>query len=111
MNYPEALVYKTSTCRLQTGMYILEPGKDMGDVPDIAGNLTIWHGHTNLCWKSSNPDDPNYLKLGGVSIGGRCTSGTLRVEPPMLHVWVVDNPCGPFAGTDLGNATGSCEGH
>jgi hypothetical protein len=108
--YPEALVYKTSTQTLQTVMYILEPGKDMDDVVDIAGNLTVWHGHNNLCWKSTNPDLPGYLKLGGAAIGNRCTGGTLRIEPPMLHVWVTENPCGPFAGTDPGNRTGSC-GH
>jgi hypothetical protein len=111
VNYPEALVYKTSTGRLQTVMYILEPGKNMNDVPDIAGNLTVWHGHGTLCWKSTNPDSADYLHLGGVAINGRCTSGTLRVEPPMLHVWVVDNPCGPFAGTDPGRSTGSCVQH
>jgi len=108
--YPEALVYKSATQTLQTVMYILEPGKTMDDVVDIAGNLTVWHGHNNLCWKSTNPDNPGYLKLGGAAIGNRCTGGTLRVEPPMLHVWVIDNPCGPFAGTDPGNRTGSC-GH
>jgi hypothetical protein len=112
VNYPEALVYKSATGRLQTVMYILEPGKTMNDVPDIAGNLTVWHGHGDLCWKSSNPDDPNYLKLDGVNVGGRCVGGgVLRVEPPMLHVWIVDNPCGPFAGTDPGNRTGSCVSH
>jgi hypothetical protein len=27
---------------------------------------------------------------------------------PMLHVWVTSNPCGPFAGTDATQMTGSC---
>jgi hypothetical protein len=112
LQYPEALVYRTATQRLTTVMYILEPGKTMNDVPDIAGNLTVWHGHGDLCWKSTNPDDPNYLRLDGVAVGGRCIGGgTLRVEPPMLHLWVTDNPCGPFAGTDPGNRTGSCSAH
>jgi hypothetical protein len=26
----------------------------------------------------------------------------------MLHVWVVENECGPFAGVDGAHATGSC---
>jgi hypothetical protein len=112
VNFPEALVYNSRTGRLQTVMYILEPGKTMADVPDIAGNLTVWHGHDELCWKSDDPSSPDYLLLSGVAIGGRCIGGgTLRVEPPMLHVWIVDNPCGPFAGTDFGNRTGSCTSH
>jgi hypothetical protein len=27
----------------------------------------------------------------------------------MLHVWVVPHDCGPFAATDRGQDTGSCE--
>jgi hypothetical protein len=112
VNYPEALVYKTSTQRLQTVMYILEPGKTMDDVPDIAGNLTVWHGHGELCWKSDNPDNPDYLHLAaGLVVNNRCSNGYFRFEPPMLHVWTVDNPCGPFAGVDFGRQTGSCVQH
>jgi hypothetical protein len=112
VNYPEALVYKTATGRLQTVMYILEPGKNMNNVPDIAGNLTVWHGHNELCWKSENPDSPDYLHLAaGFVRNGKCSNGYFRFEPPMLHVWVVDNPCGPFAGTDPGRRSGSCVQH
>ena len=32
-------------------MYILGFGKTMADVPDVAGELTTWHDHQNLCWE------------------------------------------------------------
>jgi hypothetical protein len=83
-------------------MYILENGKTMADVPDIAGNWTVWHDH-NLPFQSNNPREDAYYKLGG---------RYMRQTAPMLHVWLVDNPCGPFAGTDTRNMTGSCShGH
>jgi hypothetical protein len=28
----------------------------------------------------------------------------------MLHVWLVDNPCGPFAGVE-GHGSGDCSTH
>jgi hypothetical protein len=82
-------------------MYILENGKTQRDVPEIAGDWTMWHDHT-LPFQSNDPKVDGYYKLGG-----RYT----RLTAPMLHVWLVDNPCGPFAGTDNRNMTGSCESH
>jgi hypothetical protein len=75
----------------------------MEDVPDIAGSLTQWHDHRNLCWQglrvvATTPD--------GTQAG--CPAGTeLRLTPPMLHVWVVPNECGPFAGLE-GHDSGNC---
>lgn len=89
--------------KVVSAMYILEPGKTMADVPDIAGGLTTWHDHQNLCW------DETGLRLAGVIIAGRCVpGGTFRPTPPMLHVWVDDPPCGPFTGIE-GHGGGSCE--
>jgi hypothetical protein len=78
--------------QIVSAMYILEPDKTMADVPDLAGELTTWHNHTNLCW--------NGHRLAGVLVNGTCTAGVLRVTPPMLHVWMVPHPCGPFAGIE-----------
>jgi hypothetical protein len=81
--------------RVASAMYILELGKTMADVPDIARGLTVWHDHQNLCWDDSG------TRLAGVLVNGRCVPrGTFRPTPPMLHVWLQDHQCGPFAGID-----------
>jgi hypothetical protein len=91
--------------RVASAMYILEAGKTMADVPDIAGELTTWHDHQNLCW------DPSGTRLAGILLNGRCfPGGTLRATPPMLHVWLQDHPCGPFAGIE-GHGQGCAHGH
>jgi hypothetical protein len=103
---PESLVYRGG--RLIAVMYQLQENKTMADVPDLAGDLTIWHSH-DLCFNSTNPQDDGYYVVGGVLVNGQCLGGKKRPVSPMLHVWVVDNPCGPFAGVDPGDLTGSCE--
>ncbi|HVL05983.1 MAG TPA: hypothetical protein VM388_08345 [Acidimicrobiales bacterium] len=91
--------------RVASAMYILEAGKTMADVPDVAGGLTVWHDHQNLCWDRSG------LRLAGLLVNGRCfPGGTLRATPPMLHVWLADHPCGPFAGIE-GHGGGCAHGH
>ena len=91
--------------RVASAMYILEAGKTMADVPDVAGELTAWHDHQNLCW------DPSGLRLAGLLVNGRCfPGGTFRATPPMLHVWLVDHACGPFAGIE-GHGGGCAHGH
>lgn len=91
--------------RVASAMYILEAGKTMSDVPEVAGELTVWHDHQNLCWDRSG------LRLAGVHVNGQCfPGGTLRATPPMLHVWLADHPCGPFAGIE-GHGGGCAHGH
>lgn len=91
--------------RVASAMYILETGKTMADAPDIAGGLTTWHDHQNLCW------DPAGTRLAGILVNGRCfPGGTLRATPPMLHVWLQDHPCGPFSGIE-GHGQGCAHGH
>ena len=81
--------------KILSSMYILERGKTMSDVPDIAGDLTSWHDHQNLCWDESG------TRLMGTLVQGRCTpGGSLKPTKPMLHVWLQDNECGPFAGVE-----------
>jgi hypothetical protein len=103
---PESLVYDVTEDggrELVTVMYMLPTGSTMEDVPDIAGNYTVWHDHTNLCFL------PGTNRLSGTFDGERCRpGGEHRVTAPMLHVWVTPNPCGPFAGTDQGQMSGSC---
>lgn len=84
--------------RVVAAMYVLGVGMTMNNVPDIAGNWTMWHDHV-LSWQSNNPNARGYYRLGGAFV---------RQEPPMLHVWLQKNACGPFAGTDAGGMSGSC---
>lgn len=89
------------TKRVASAMYILEPGKTMGNVPEIAGSLTTWHDHQNLCWNDNG-------RLAGLLVNGVCVpGGTFRPTPPMLHVWVDDPACGPFTGIE-GHGGGDC---
>jgi hypothetical protein len=93
----ESIVVKkfaNGTKAVEAAMYILSLGKTMSDVPDIAGSLTTWHDHTNLCFDGSPP------RLVGVTVNGVCQQGINIRTPPMMHVWLVDTPCGPFAGVD-----------
>ena len=90
------------TKRVMSAMYIFPPGSTMDDVPDVAGELSIWHDHQNLCW------DPSGQRLAGILVNGECRpGGVLRATAPMLHVWLEDTPCGPFSGIE--GHGGSCE--
>lgn len=81
--------------KVVSAMYILETGSTMDDVPDVAGELSVWHDHQNLCW------DATGKRLAGVVVDGQCRpGGTFRPTAPMLHVWLEDTPCGPFAGAE-----------
>jgi hypothetical protein len=85
-------------------MYLLEPGATMDDVPDVAGDLTVWHDHQNLCWDEAGQ------RLAGVVVDGRCRpGGEQRATTPMLHVWLDDQECGPFTGIE-GHGEG-CAAH
>ena len=64
--------------------------------------LTSWHHHDNLCFDRvtgqivafahSGTADTNEKDKSGVCPRGSSNHST----PEMLHVWVVDNPSGPF---------------
>jgi hypothetical protein len=100
---PESIVYKVygETRILVSAMYMAEgqPALDSPLLTDFAGPLFEWHAHTNLCWG---------LRDGGVGIvgvtdeNGKCPPGsTLRaISKPMVHVWIVPHPCGPFAAVE-----------
>jgi hypothetical protein len=104
-NAIEAFAIRTVNGRrtIIAAMYVMENGKTMANIPNIAGSWTMFHDH-RLPFASSNPRDPGFYQL-------RFMGGFYRQTAPMLHVWLIDNPCGPFAGTDTTNMTGSCEEH
>jgi hypothetical protein len=97
-DYPESLVYNvdraTGEKTLEAAMYMMPTGSTLDDVPDIGGDMTQFHIHDNLCF--SNEEAP---RVAGVTeSGGECPPGTQRLTPvPMMHVWILPNPCGPFA--------------
>jgi hypothetical protein len=60
--------------------------------PDPGGPLTAWHQHENICVT------PVGLEFSLMTPFATCPLGAIDLSvPPMLHVWIVDNPGGPFA--------------
>jgi hypothetical protein len=95
--HPESLVYEYRNGRqsVVAAMYMLPWGSTFADIPDVGGGLTQWHVHRDLCLT----DDPQQKFVAGfAALGGPCPAGTTKAgNTPMLHVWTVPNPCGPFA--------------
>jgi hypothetical protein len=99
--YPESLVYNThnGTPTLEAAMFMLSLGQRFSDVPRLfAGPLTQWHIHNNLCFRDLG-GNPDQKMVAGLTDGqGSCPTGEEKSVPvPMIHVWIVRNPCGPFA--------------
>ena len=94
--HPESLIYGSSSKGpiLLAAMYIAHGIGQPG--PDIGGPLTLWHAHSNLCFNSKTNIIDAFTDAAGNCPAGSFNSGT----PEMLHVWVVDNPNGPFS-TDM----------
>jgi hypothetical protein len=94
---PESLVYENRNDKktLVAAMFMMPFGSRFTDVPEVGGALTQWHVHDNLCLT----DNPDQKVLAGFAFAGRaCPAGTTKAgNTPMLHVWIVPNPCGPFA--------------
>jgi hypothetical protein len=93
-DHPESLVYDTTVepKQLVSAMFMAEPGTTLETVPDIGGSLTQWHIHDNLCFSESG-------KVAGLTdAAGNCPPPLTKVTgAPMIHVWIVSHPCGPFA--------------
>jgi hypothetical protein len=88
---PEMLVYAVDGGRatLLGVVYVMEVAGRPGPTP--GGPITRWHAH-NLCISAVPPG------MGVVSPYGGCPALSVSVtSPEMMHVWVVDNPAGPFA--------------
>lgn len=102
----ESFVVNPTSGRTVGAMFMLEPGKTMANVPNIAGELTIWHVHPTICF--SNTQIWHFVSF---AINKTCPTGsTPREVPPMIHVWSDDPPCGPFVGAE-GHGTTSCSAH
>jgi hypothetical protein len=60
--------------------------------PDPGGPLTAWHQHENICVT------PIGFEFSLMTPFATCPLGAINISAsPMLHVWIVDNPGGPFA--------------
>jgi len=101
-DYPESLVFRVVDGRktLAAAMFMLSDETTLDDVPDVGGPLTQWHVHNDLCLT----DDPIAPTLafgsGNFIIGAdeECTPpNSKRGNVPMIHVWIIPHPCGPFA--------------
>lgn len=87
---PETLVYAISGGRatLLGALFVMEQAGQPGPAP--GGPITHWHAH-NVC-VTVLP-----VGFGLVSPFGGCPGLSVSITTPeMMHVWVVDNPGGPF---------------
>ena len=100
----QSLIYFNSTRGpvLIGAMYIM-PRLGMPG-PEIGGSLTIWHKHSNLCFDRTTGVIVAFTHDGSADISdksGTCPRGSSnRSTPEMLHVWLIENPDGPF-GSDM----------
>jgi hypothetical protein len=96
--YPESLVYRVgpgSARTLEAAMYVMEPGATLDNVPDVGGPLIQFHVHNDLCWRGSGD---TYTVIPARAVPAPCPAGFERkLLEPMMHVWIVPHPCGPFA--------------
>jgi hypothetical protein len=102
-NYPESLVFQvnfaTRAKTLVAAMFMANPGTSLADVPPLGGALVQWHVHDDLCFAGKT----NAWKVAGLTLAdGTCPSGTFKLggtagQVPMVHVWIIPQPCGPFA--------------
>jgi len=94
---PESLVYRVTGGQrtLEAAMYLLEPGKTLDTAPNLGGPLVQYHIHDNLCWYG---EENNWQVALADPIPAPCPPGYhRRAVEPMVHVWIVGHPCGPFA--------------
>jgi hypothetical protein len=117
---PEALVYKIRLNQaplLEAAMYLLRPTDRFANIPPLFRSpLTQFHVHTNLCFR--NTSDPLQKVVAGLTDSqGNCPAPTFQFPPvPMIHAWIVANPCGPFsalegvgAGQTENNVPANCD--
>jgi hypothetical protein len=101
--HPESLVFRLTYdppnyephYELVSAMFMLPRDYGLEDIPHDLAWLPGWHNHADVC----GTDDWYFTTL---PYNGECSSGHLLVKPPMMHVWIVDNPCGHrFGGIDV----------
>lgn len=89
---PQGLVYANTHHGpvLIGAMFQMKPIGQLG--PDPGGPLTAWHEHQDICVT------PIGFEFSLMTPFATCPIGSIDVSvPPMLHVWIVDNPGGQFA--------------
>jgi hypothetical protein len=94
-NEVESLLYSRGDdgqMHLLAAMYVLPPDQTIDDAPRVPDERAHWHAHTDLCWQEDAPGI-----IAGPAIDGECVSGGSYAPLAMLHVWIVENECGPFA--------------
>ena len=104
-NHVQSLIYYNSKegTELIGAMYIMPRRGEAG--PAIGGPLTVWHQHSNICFDNVTGIAVAFAHAGGDDFAthdksGACPRGsTNKTTPLMLHVWLIDNPDGPFAST------------
>jgi hypothetical protein len=90
--HPQGLVYANSTHGpvLLGAMFQMKRIGQFG--PDPGGPVTAWHQHENICFA------PLGFEFSLLTPTATCPLGAINISaPPMLHVWIVNNPAGPFA--------------
>jgi len=103
-DHVQSLIYYNSSRGpvLIGAMYIMPSLATPG--PEIGGSLTVWHKHDNLCFDRTTGVIVAFTHDGSANItdkSGTCPAGSSnRSTPEMLHVWLIDNPDGPF-GSDM----------
>ena len=90
--HPQGLVYANT----RNGPLLLGAMFQMKRIgvfgPDPGGPLTAWHQHENICFT------PFGIEFSLMTPTATCPLGAIDITAPaMLHVWIVDNPAGPFA--------------
>src|SRR5262245_21256404 len=83
-------------------MYIMPKRGEPG--PEVGGPLTVWHQHSNICFDNASGMAVAFTHNSDAfdtnDKSGACPRGsTNKTTPLMLHVWLIDNPDGPFAST------------
>jgi hypothetical protein len=89
---PQGLVYANTKSGpvLLGAMFQMQHIGQFG--PDPGGPLTAWHQHENICFT------PFGFEFSLMTPFATCPLGAIDLSAtPMLHVWIVDNPGGPFA--------------
>jgi hypothetical protein len=91
---PEALMYyPTKKGIMLAGAMFLTNGVN-SNAKQLGGNLTRWHVHkwsdNDFCW--------DYTLPKGIDVNCDGENEVIsKFTPPMLHVWFVDHPEGPFS--------------
>jgi hypothetical protein len=67
--------------------------------PDPGGPLTAWHQHQDICFT------PFGFEFSLMTPTATCPLGAVDISaPPMLHVWIVNNPKGGRFAVDIDNS-------